>query len=367
MTIQAPLKTNFSSLAERILYSLVIAYSEKNHIDNQTVSISTQHQFHELMKNMLETLYRNPAVLNIPLEYPDEPFLKGECLNQYPDRTKRFKSIYNIIASFYKFMYAVGLNGQVIKDTLVVESCMTKPKAKTIYLDYMKLLGFVIEKSKSQIVFSYPDVPDILKAWKLLAEVSNDFGKTTPWENGTLFNFVACVYDGDYMYWLDRSNELLDAAPGFLRSVFQNYKEQGYSLMIYGSFSTNEFDMGCTAKKEVSGVTFLYRTREKDAYVYQPSNFIGLKAILEQYDTLTEKMKKYLVDTCKLCNECLFCTKGKNNKVHAQAVNYEGQERRLCPYYPNMWWNNHDITNDIVTLVKEFNELQENNGKDWRK
>ena len=264
-------------------------------------------------------------------------------------------------------MYTAGLNGQVVNDTLVVESSMTKPKAKTIYLDYMKLLGFVIEKSKSQIVFSYPNAPDILNAWKLLAEVSNDFGKTTPWENGTLFNFVACVYDGDYMYWLDRSNDLLGAAPGFLRSVFQNYKDQGYSLMIYGSLSANEFDMVCTTKKEVSGASFSYRTREKDAYVYKPSNYIGLKAILEQYDTLTEEMKNFLATTCKQCDGCLFCTKGKNNKVHAQVVNFEGQDRKLCPNYPNMWWSNQDITNDVVMLVRDYNELQESNGKDWRK
>ncbi len=367
MTNPTPLQTNFSSLAERILYSLVIAFSEKNHVANEKVAISNQHQFHALMKLMLETVYQNPAVLNIPLEYPDDPFLKGECLNQHPERTKRFKSIYDSIASFYKFMYTAGLNGQVVNDTLVVESCMTKPKAKTIYLDYMKLLGFVIEKSKTQIVFAYPNNPAILNAWKLLAEVSNDFGKTTPWESGTLFNFVACIYDGDYMYWIDRSNDLLGAVPGFFRSVFQNYKDQGYSLMIYGSFSTNEFNMVCTTKKEVSGASFSYITREKDVYVYQPSNFIGLKAILEQYDTLTEEMKKYLIDTCKPCNGCLFCTKGKNNNVHAQVVNYEGQERTLCPNYPNMWWNNNDITNDVVMLVREFNELQENNGKDWRK
>lgn len=361
------LKTNFSSIAERILYSIIIAFSKRNHIANDKVSIQAQEQLHDLMCGILTSMYNNPTVLKIPIDDSDDAFSPHECLNQYPERTKRFKSVYEIITSFYMFLYTSGLNGQVIDGKLEVESSKIKPKIKPIYLEYLTTFGFEIEKRQTQLVFSYPANKNILDAWKLLAETSVEYGKLTPYTSGTLFNFVACVFNGDYSYWLDKSNDLLGFEPGFLKSVFDIYRSKEYQITIYGELSGNAFAMHCMSKKEVSGISFEYLSRQHPAFLVRPLNFIGVKSLLEQFDELDNDVKELLVNTCKKCTGCLLCTKGKNIKIHAQKVNIKDKTINLCPSYPDMYWFNQEITDNVVSTIIKFNQLQEVNGKDWHK
>ena len=360
------LRTEFENYADRILYGRTVRYSEKNSIAHGAVSQQTQEQFHDLMLQMIAEIQNSPASLNVP-DIPDNPCKPGYTATHHPEHFKQRNAVTQPIDFPFDLLYAIGKYGAWSGNSILeadfsyvrkhFKHLLIKDLVNSLEsaIAFLSAFGFNIEislgvKQPERLIVSHSVNAYLLNALKLLTE-TNDRNA-----------FNACLFSGDCSFYVERLNTLLGLDSGYILSVLERYKERGYEI---------KYDiLGCSADKNGSGCKFGFREYEQPSFSFT-SSALGIKAMLADYDSLDGLTRQLLVESCNKCSDCLFCAKGKGGivtkKQHAQNIEHKDKSYRLCPYYPNLAWRNHEITKEVIEKVFSFNITQEKYAKDWRK
>ena len=109
-----------------------------------------------------------------------------------------------------------------------------------------------------------------------------------------------------------------------------------------------------------------YNPRKNWQFFFGSQNSIGVKAMLEDFENLNERLQRYLLSVCKTCNGCLACTKGGRNGIYAVKVKRDEREYSLCPdnYARHNWAS---IDQDLATALFGYHAAQEAYGSDWKR
>lgn len=344
---------HFNNLAQRLLYRYEFCLSDFNIIDSKDVSIESQEKFYNVYKEMIHNLYIDPSILGISIDDIDEYFNAHECMNQRPDFAKKSKKIYNEAYEFFNLLFLSGLLGECKEGKIIVDFNNNRLKIKPNQIKCLEYFNFRVEKEKDIVSFSYPNQPDIIAAWKLLAMKCNE--KT----NG-LQCFVHYVHNNDYTYLLEHIRKLLGLENDFFNYIKTKYLSNGYEISITDDF----YRMNYIFKKDVGGLNIEFSLLWPTIR-FLNSTCIGIKSALEHADELNSEIKQQLIKFCKPCNECMGCTKGGKNKPFTVTVNNNSNEYHLCPEFVQMEWYNKDISKEKIDFIFELNELQEKFGKNW--
>jgi len=83
----------------------------------------------------------------------------------------------------------------------------------------------------------------------------------------------------------------------------------------------------------------------------------GLKVFLEAFESMDKKLKKFVVDRTKKCDNCRYCVqtdkKGTRPLVYI-TVDYEQEKYNLCPYFPGGSYSWTNINNELVDQIISF-------------
>lgn len=367
-------RTEFNTISERILYGLVFSYSDFQPNKLSDLESTYQLEWYTIMHNILIKVYKNPSLMNLPMN-KDDYYKLHQCNNVKPELIKIYKKAMKVISSFYKFLYYSGLRGDIENDTLIVEREVFKKQKiiiKESFLELLKDEGLNYDKSKSHISFSSKKGSKVLDAWKLLSETVTSYDKAELERNNNLreldlklLKFACCVFSNDLSYWVRRVEKLNELNVGFFEKYEKVLLDKGYSKELDVEFNHNSLIISYKIKGEVSGISVSYHFHRVEQFYFSVLNCIGVKAILENFEQLDDNVKDYLMKSCRRCYGCNRCTKGGKNKRLTVSVIKNEKKVNLCPDFPNREWLTIQES-DMETII-DYIDLQSKYGTHWKK
>ena len=348
------LTTTFETVAQRIIYALTLIYSDS--------APTEQKRLYELMGLMVDKLYENPKLLNLS-EHEDEAYQSWEVNNRKPELDKIFKSVYKGIYEFYNFLYIASLHGEIKANCLQIGSTVLKEHKAGYRPQYKTLLSEVgIDVIKDKTSVSITADNELLQSLKLLAEKVPV--NTNPWTSYELINFACCSFTNNFDYLLLKTDEL-NNLQGLLPELQKRCLEEGYALSIENVMKPAELGYKFTFKNKIGGFVIEYHTRKYQQFSFGTINGIGEKAMIDDFENLDKDLQEHFVNICKICDNCLICTKNGKNKVFAVNVAFDGKEYNLCPSYPRHGWDT--IDRKLVDVLFKYHATQEKYGVNWKK
>jgi hypothetical protein len=312
------------------------------------------------MGKLTENLYENPDLLGLPTD-PDDAYEWWQCNNMRPELSTVFLAIHKTLFEYYKFLYKSALHGEIEAGNLKVYiKILAENKApfKPIYGKALSSVGLVVAKDKTQVSISGDN--GVLRAMKLLSEiVTTNVNKWTPFQLG---EFARCCFDrsdGNTDYVLARLDEVA-GTNGLIMKLRERCLAEGYSEELKTEFTATSLGIGTQYHNGVGGFNIGYSTRKRCGVLYGTLNGIGQKAMLEDFDNLSDRMKQHHIEICKKCDNCLVCTKGGKNKIFTIHVEYGGESYNLCPMFPRNTWETLD--EDLMDKLFEYHALQKQYG-----
>ncbi len=322
----------FDNISQRVLWSFNFMFSDFAPISSNIASESAQKDLHTLFANIIDTLYQDPTLLELPTT-PDQAFDWHVCNNQIPELNDIFMEIYDKLYTFYKFLLIAGLAGKADGSTLTID----KPKLKEHKAAYKKpfaaffqKLGITCTAIKNDITLQFQSA-ELLNALHLLSQTDD------------LFAFACCSFNGSYDHLLQRIDDLYDYN-GFLLETAQTYLRKGFaqSISIYFGKTGLGLDIKFTIGSKDTGFKIVFNGRKKDLFRFGTMSGVGEKAMLEDFASLDPLLQKHFIKICRPCNSCLACTKGGKSKQFTANANYNGSQYQLCPQFPQHEWERLD-------------------------
>jgi len=331
------MQQDFNSYAQRIIYGHKLAFSDFVPISSKKSSESGQREFHSLLKNIIDTLYDDPATLKMPIT---DDLVKLDYSSTPNEITKIRLSLTKVMYEFYSFMYETGKYGVIDGKQMTVQLSVYKTakiSVKPIYLEFLSRFDVVGTKTKETLTLPC-DNSELFHAWQLLSEVSSN-----------LFRFACGMYNDDLSYLLRRAELQLGLNDGFLSECEEKLLKNGFTKRSRTNLGKTEMMFEFRYIKQSSGI--IINNGSRSPFVNALSNsHQGYKAMLENFDDFDDDIRAYLVKIdrgCKVgCTEC-----GKPEKAGwTIKVNFDNEDLSICPKWPN---NKLDIR-DIDFLIKFF-------------
>ena len=353
---------SFDTISKRSLHGLRFVYSDFVPTELNSVSEQNQKRLHETMELLVEKLYENPALLNLP-ENKDEAYQTWEVNNMKPELDIVYQTIFKSLFMFYKFLYMSALHGKIDSGCLSVGNAELKAyKAafKPLYKTLLNEIGIEISSDKSGVSICTNE--GVLQSLKLLAEkVPVNINKWTPF---VLSNFACCSFMDDFSYLIQRtdSDNNLD---GLLFTLQNEAIDKGYKQSIKCDMTATYIGFTISFKNGIGGFQIGYNPRKYKPFQFGTANGIGEKAMLEDFDNLDEDLKEHFINICRPCSSCRNCVKGGKNEMFTTRVSYNGKEYALCPCFPNHSWDTMDRR--LIDLLFKYHDAQNIYGVDWKK
>ncbi len=302
--------------------------------EQSEVSIADQHEFYHLMKRLYELLFDQPSLI-VPTLHEDDAFptryKKGYGkpeLQLYISKCKKD------MECLFQSMYLLGQNADV--------------KLNKRQRNILSLLG----------ITNFTKLP---AAWTWM---SNRKGA-----NQVAFTY--CLFNENYVYATDVYARLLGEKE-FRRleewMISQGYKAYdiynvtasdcrlslSYANTAWGNERPNG---GNEYKVRHTGISAQY-----DAYVNTPASFglcipYGLKLFLENFDSMSQRNKEFVMSRTKKCDGCRYCVQTDKTGKRPLAcipITYAQTEYMLCPYFPGYSYSFTSIDDNLVDTIIDF-------------
>lgn len=359
-------RIKFDSISQRVIYGLLFSFSDFKGVDLEGIDENLQLQWHDILSNIVNKIYKNPELLGLTTD-KDDYFRLHQCNNTRPQLIKTYKKIIKDITNFYNFLYFAGIYGEIQGGKLIIDNQIYKDYKISFKPQYKELLlsqNIICEKTKDCITFNSTKTEDVIKAWQLLAkttkekqEIDETFSKKKANLQISVFKFACGVYSNDLSYLVNRVEKLYNLEPSFFHKYEELLLAKGYSKKISVEFNHNSFIIMYHLIGGVSGFSISYHFHKVDQFYFSVLNGIGAKAMLMDFDSLSKKVKRYLIKSCRPCNSCKLCTKGGKVSAYTVDVEYKGEKLSICPSFPNIEWL--EVDEEFMDALMEYIELQE--------
>ncbi|MHB1484883.1 MAG: hypothetical protein ACYCYI_09490 [Saccharofermentanales bacterium] len=354
---------DFDNISQRVLWGFNFIYSEFAPIQSDMVSIESQKSLHKMMSRMIDSLYENPSLLELPTD-KDQSYEWYVCNNQIPELDKTFQDIFKKLNSFYRFLYTTALYGTITVDSLQVQKSLLKDQKinyKPCYSKFLNDFGIIVTSEKDAISLKSNDNSEMFKALKLLANTTNAGAPQSDRfvymsAQYSLFNFSRCSFDGKTEYLLDRIDRLYDFN-GLLRNLKDECLKRKYRAQMHLDFGPTNFSFSLEFRNTIGGFLIVYSPRKYQKFGFGTLNGIGEKAMLEDFTKIDRDMQEHLLSICRPCSNCLGCTKGGKSKVYTVNVEFDGKPFQLCPQFPQHSWADFDCK--MIDILFKYHDLQE--------
>lgn len=105
------------------------------------------------------------------------------------------------------------------------------------------------------------------------------------------------------------------------------------------------------------------KSAQYDAYVGNPTALglcipYGMKNFLENFDSMNQKVKDFVIERTKKCDGCRYCVqtdKTGTRPLACMPINYKQTEYKLCAYFPgyNYAWTSIDdkLVDNLIEML----------------
>lgn len=137
-----------------------------------------QRAFYELCGSIIHNISSNPSVLGLSTERPDEWLNAHMVMSMRPELYKVRNECQKAFNDLSCFLFVAGTNGEYKNGRLIVQlSDIPNHTAKTlaIFIKLLESFGLFTENRGDSLSFEFPDFPEALSAWQLLAVKCSEY------------------------------------------------------------------------------------------------------------------------------------------------------------------------------------------------
>lgn len=337
---------DFPTVSHRVIYSCIALFDDFHPTKSAEISESAQRQLYDFLKGIMESLYEDISILSLPAD-PDESEDRPAAGKSYLDTRKIMRSATKKIIDFLTLLHNIGKIGTHEAGSLIVptkEAKLNKGKC-----ELLGKFGLVCDFGKESVSISSDTYPNLAEAWPYLAQKTD-----------SLFLFSHAVFADETEYGFCLMKKLLGENHPNLVKYVDYFMTNGYrfSWNTGSTFEITDF----VFRKNVSGLIMHFDRRFYQQIDFHIVNHINYKAMLEDFEKQSDKLKAFMVEASRKCSQCLKCTKGNpNTALFYHDVVYNGDNYRLCPSFPKFDWT--EISDERMEKIIECIEMQEKYSK----
>lgn len=341
---------SFACLEQRMAQAYIDVFPQFAPDENAPVSISEQKAFYSLINGLYQMAFDEPLLFVASLHEDDA----------YPNRYKKSYGKPRLIADMRKF--TKSMDG-------LLQAMFLLGQEKDVALN--KKQAIVLSK------LGVEDLTNLPSAWKWMAQK----------DGANISAFSHCLFDDYYPYTSQIYARLLGESA--FHKVENWMLDHGYERFDVYHTIGSDCNLSLTIanprwSEEPPRGGFEYKVKHTgiavqfDDYVENPPILGlcipgGMKPYLESFDTMREELQAFVVRQTKKCNMCRYCVQtdktGSRPLAHT-LVHFEGQEYRLCNYFPGYTYcwtrlddNLVDMMIEMLSFMDTFAPMQGGGGK----
>lgn len=331
----------YANLEQRMMDAYLALFPDFIPEEGAEVSIAEQRFFYDLMKRLYRLLYHDPSLL-VPTLHEDDAF-PSRYKKGYgkPELESSVLKIQNAMEKLLHNMFQLGQG---------VETKLTKRQLKIL-----SALGM-------------EDFKELPNAWVWMASRPG----------ATQTAFTLCLFRKDYVYSVDVYARLLgEKAFRRLESWMASNGYRPYDIYdvtashcklalsyVNPAWGSERPNGGNEYKVKHTGISAQY-----DACVRHPAALglcipYGMKGFLEKFDSMSPKVKAFVMEHTKKCDGCGYCIQTDKTGARPLActsIPYGQTERKLCPYFPGYQysWTSIDdgLVDDFIEMLAFMDEF----------
>ena len=325
----------YTSLEQRMAQNYINMLPPFVPDDAAPVSVQEQRQFYDLMENLYQLAFNEP-LLFVPTLHEDDA---------YPSRYKKPYGKPNLILDMKKFTKEI--------DAL---------------LQNMFLLGqgnnITFNKRQKTILFKLgiEDFTKLPVAWNWISSR----------ENAHIIAFSHCVFNENYPYSSDIYARLLGEAA--FRKLENWMLSKGYERFDIYDITASDCKLSLTIaspkwsddppsggfeyKIKHTGISALIDPYTSEPHVLGLCIPKGMKLFLQNFDSMDDKLRSFVIRQNKQCNGCKYCIQTDKTGTRPMAfipITYDDKEYRMCTYFPgyNYCWTHidDDLAEEIIGML----------------
>ena len=303
--------------------------------DNAPVSTGEQKWFYDLISNLFKLAFDEPLLFVSKLHEDDV----------YPSRYKKPYGKPNLILNMKKFINTVDA---------LIQNMFLLGQSENVILSKRQLI--ILSK------LGIDDIGNLPSVWLWMSKR----------ESANLQAFSYCLFDKDYPYTSDIYAKLLGKTAFKVlenRMIENGYKRYNITNVIASdcklslTIANPKWDSipprgGFEYKIRHTGISAQYEFFTAKPAVFGLCIPNGMKVYLQAFDSMDNKLQRFVVDRTKKCDVCKYCVQTDKSGTRPLAyipITYENNQYRLCTYFPgyNYSWNNidDDLANELINML----------------
>lgn len=319
---------DFPSLSHRLIYSYMIPFSEFVYYPDCGIDEQSQRQFKAFLKNMLETLYNDPSIIDLP--FFEDTYSWKEDKKVFGAKKQKLESKFG---QFINLLIKIGIEGELDGQGLLLDK---KAVRLTSRIAQLEAVGLEVHDAGVNYRVTNSDFPNMFAAYKYQAGIKYAAGRQ-PHRHFLLAVMGDRIFTGKETY-----GEFLPEA-GFVEQV-ENYCKQNDFVCSNGEWDKciAKWEKEFPKKKRIMFMVFPEPWKQYQVkYTVRVSDF---QAVFGEFDTMSNGLKQMIIDKANPCGGCRYCVqtdKTGKKPIAVSKISHNGIDKAICSYYP--FWELHEM------------------------
>lgn len=353
---------SFENLAQRSLAYFLVTYPPFTSIHSTEASEVEQRNTYLFIKGIYERIYNDPSLLGLK-DIPDDSFNDWEFHKTNPKLAVKIRDGIKKVDQFISLIFNICLSNKVNDNTFSVSK--SDIEIKSTALKQLQKFDIQVKTTESEYLISFPIKADGLI---LLAKISKENIDSESGQQKASLLFSRGVFDAASPWTSEVFRNMFDGKEAFDKLmdflIKNNYIRADGKENVSLNYIKNYGDVkeklkSAWAERTHGGIEIVYEETRKN------QQLISLRVpyfadILKNHDKMNDKVKSFVVNTTKKCDDCGYCVQtdksGKRAKAYIMVDEFE-----LCPLFCGFQyrWKKVDVTlaENMIEMLQFIDEI----------
>jgi hypothetical protein len=344
---------NFDSMEQRIISMYMDLFPGFKPDSSDGINESSQLQFYNFIKSIINSLYMNPLLL-FPKINKDDYFTR-----RFNKHSENKQSVYNmmrknikILQDFFQFLFDAGVKGCIKDELFLIKSVYKIPKK---YIEIIEHCGLIYSRNEGNHILKHKETNEIFTCWKWFSAKP---GITLP-------HFIGCMFDFNYSYTGEIYKKLSGDEEAYSQLEYffseRNYiridnRDNKITVDYVKNYDKKEENLKAAwAERAHGGFSAEYDGMMKNPQLYS-LRIPFYKRLLQEFDKVENGVKEFIVNTGKKCDNCRYCVQtdksGKRELAFISVCHDKGY--KICSYFPGFHYCWEKLDNRTVRNIIGF-------------
>lgn len=350
----------FDNLAQRSVCSFLITYPPFTPVLSSEATEEEQKSAYLFIREIYERLYNNPSLLGLR-NLPDDSFNDWEYHKTNPQLVVNIRGGIKKVEQFIALLYQICLSKQISDNTFSINR--SDMELKISAKKQLAVFGINTNMTENEYIFLFPIEVDGLR---LLANISKQSTSSESDKDWLLFS--RGVFDPAAPWTQEVFKGMFDEGEAF-EDLMEFFQREGYlridgqnsiSLNYIKNYSSKEEKLkSAWAERTHGGIEIIYEETRRN----QP--LIALRIpyfdqVLIAYSRMNDKVKRFVLETSKKCDNCGYCTQTDKTGKRPRAY-ITNDEFKICPLFCGYQyrWKSIDyvLVENMIELLQFVDEI----------